>query len=398
MMRGIKVKKKILILCLFILFVNELFPQQNDLLRNSDLTQKPEKVYRYCYAIKSKDWYAKQEKLWQEEISKNPQDEVAWYNYYFASRYASSERDENKRKQHLDEIIDEIRKVIPDSYLYPYLKYYNGDYKIDYLKNAYKIKPDCADLYWDFILYHEINGTDLQKKEFCKKLYLSKDIISSLYDYNFNILNSTEENSILFTNGDNDTYPVWILQEVKDIRNDVTLLNVHTVFVLRDYLKRKLNEREIEINVENFSKEDIAVFFKQLVSFIKKKYPEISIHIAPTVYEEYKRDIKDKLYLTGLVYTYSDKQLENVSLIKKNLEQNLRLDYLDYDWYNERHISQPLMERYNLNYIPSFIELAKMYNSKGDFRLSKYWHDKAVGIAKKTNDEELIKRVENMGW
>jgi hypothetical protein len=398
MMRGIKMKKQILVLCLFILFANELIPQQNDLLQNSDSAQKREKVYRYCYVIKSKDWYAKQEKLWQEEIFKNPQNEDAWYNYYFASRYASTELDEKKRKQHLDEIIDEIKKVIPGSYLYPYLRYYNGDYKIDYLKNAYQIKPDCADLYWDFILYYEINGTDLQKKEFCKKLYLSKDIISSLYDYNFNVLNSTEKNSILFSNGDNDTYPIWILQEVKDIRNDVTLLNVHTVFMLRDYLKRKLDERGIEINVENLSKEDIALFFKQLISSIKKKYPEISIHIAPTVYDEYKKYINDKLYVTGPVYTYNENQLDNLALIKRNLEQNLRLDYLEYDWYNEQHVSQPLIERCNLNYIPSFIELAKMYKSKGDKNLSNYWKDKAIRLAKKINDEELIKRVKKMEW
>ena len=391
-------KKSILVFWLFILFAIELFPQQNNLINSFSPTQKPQKVFRYCYVIKSKDWYVNQEKLWKEEISKNPQNENAWYNYYFASRYGSTNQDENKRKQHLDQIVDEIEKSIPGSYLIPYLRYYNGDYKIEYLKKAYQIKPDCADLYWDFILYYELNGMNLQKKEFCKKLYLSKDIISSLFDYNFNVLNSAEENSILFSNGDNDTYPVWILSEVKNIRNDVTLLNVHTVFMLRDYLKNKLDERGIDIDIENLSKDDIAVFFNQLVSSIKKKYPEISIHVAPTVYEEYKKEIRDKLYITGLVFTYNEKQIDNVALIKRNLEQNLRLDYLEYDWYNEQHVSQPLIGRYNLNYIPPFFELAKMYKSKGDYRLSKYWHEKAIRIAKKTNDEELIKRIEGMGW
>lgn len=397
-MRGIKMKKQISVLCLFILFVIELFPQQNDLLHNSDSAKKREKVYRYCYVIKSKDWYVNQEKLWKDEITKNPQNENAWCNYYFAVRYANIDQDEKDRKKNLDQIVDRIGEALPDSYLYPYLRYYNGDYVIEYLKNAYQIKPDCTDLYWDFILYYELNGMYMQKKEFCEKLYSSKDLISSLYDYNFNVLNSADENSILFSNGDNDTYPVWILQEVKNIRGDVTLLNIHTVFVRRDYLKRKLDERGIEINLENLSKEDIALFFKQLVSSIKKKYPEISIHIAPTVYEKYKRDIKDKLYITGPVYIYSKKQIDNLALIKRNLEQNLRLDYLEYDWYDEQHVSQPLIERYNLNYIPSLIELAKMYNAKGNYNLSKYWHNKAIRIAKKTNDKELIKRVEDLNW
>ena len=79
------------------------------------------------------------------------------------------------------------------------------------------------------------------------------------WDYSWNLLQSCEPNGIIFTNGDNDTFPVWYMQEVEGVRKDVRVVNL-SLLNTPWYIKQlKENEPKIKVGLSDETIEKLTV-------------------------------------------------------------------------------------------------------------------------------------------
>ncbi len=327
--------------------------------------QQRESVYSIVEEIHDKEWYETQLKLWEQDAKEGSKSPDSWYNYYAASRALLNltEGDERTKYKELGKTITKaLLKEHPDSFEASYVALWSGGLSNEkyeyYLKKANELMPDDPRLFDERLINAEIKWDNVKRAEVAEKMIQSNYLAAGVMNWGYNVLSEVEDGGIILSVGDNDTYALWLNKYGMDHRTDVTVLNVHMLF-LPDYRNKYFEKLGIdEIETKGLSMND-------MIAHVMQNDKGIPVHIATTAFHCVEDEALDSnLYLTGLTYQYSEEALDNNSLIRRNFEQRFALDYLKVKF--SYHQMDQIALSFDATYLAAMVKLYKMYETTGE--------------------------------
>ena len=328
---------------------------------NATQPEKIEAISKVSYPL---DYYIEQANLWKLETEKNSANPGAWLNYFRAARYANMLTRTEEKPFEMTAIVAATETAIPNSFEYYFIHYMSNDWsdeRFGYLLKAHEIAPDRPEIYHDLITWHTVNGNEVEVRFFSRKLFEAGEFYPALLAWNYNLLASAEPDAILLTHGDNDTYPAWVLQSVKNIRTDVKVLNVN--LLMYDTYRKKIFESLGIPSIENPDKEDDPDLYLAIVRQILTQAQQ-PVYLSVSIPEVTREAFAGNLFLTGLAFKYAPQSFDNVAVLKNNVENRFLKDYLKVD-FNPDSVSS-VMNSMNLNYLPSLLMLYQHYTAAGE--------------------------------
>lgn len=350
----------------------------------------PDKIYSITQLEQTGDYYKEQAEAWRTTVTSRPTDSDAWLNYFKAARYANMFV-EAQSGFDLAAIVGEIQKTIPESWVAPYLNYVAAGRipeAYSQLLEAYKRAPEEQDLWPDMVTYYASTDQLQLQREMLEKWFDSGTYSPGLLQSAYNMLQSVEPQGVLLTWGDNDTYPLWMLQHVKNVRTDVQVLNAYLLANVPDYRDHHLKRMGLQFVPDaQFESARWTTRINDLLSVLATpRYPVYFAIGAPTPVRE---KFGENLYLTGLAFKYGQRPEDQKALLAQNMMQAFHWNFLELDL--EPALTARMVHNYNTNYISGLLATFDYYREMGQYEQANIVKKRALILAERAGQLGVIR-------
>jgi HJR/Mrr/RecB family endonuclease len=250
----------------------------------------------------------------------------------------------------LDLIVDELAASHGQTFEYYYAAYLNTNRHPDsfyLLQKAAEVYPNNELLNRDFIFHYEVTNDLGKRNVYIKKLHETNTVEAGIMEYNYNVLMSVPKNGILLTYGSDDTYPIYIWQNIKKVRTDVIVINIE-MLGYEAYRNAKSKEYGLSITW----KQNIINTAEHLM----KSNLDKSVCLGHTVSQTLLQRNKEMLYVTGLTYQYAEKPIENISITENNVALFKTTEL-------KKTAAYSTLGKLNANYLVPYITLLEHYKA-----------------------------------
>jgi len=190
--------------------------------KEDQIVQRPEEIVSMREVVYDTETYGQLDSLWEQYNNAFPSED-AYANWMYAARYAGD--------PDYSSLLEAGARLYPANPKLLYLKsmLHHGKPQdleaLALLERAVELDPFYTDPWFSITIHYLERGEQEKVNVALRKILEAGAITDEVMDFSYNMLAGLEKNAILVTNGDNDTYPGWILTRVVGYRPDVTLVN-----------------------------------------------------------------------------------------------------------------------------------------------------------------------------
>lgn len=324
---------------------------------------------------------------WAGRATNNPNDQLAWFNYYKSTRYiAEGSAGFSELQEDLDTIAANLNRNCANTWEQLIVDYWNSNRdpaKEASLKKAYALRPNDALTLRLMTGMEYLHNSVAKVSDYYTTWKATGDLPASTESYAYNVFQSLPIDGIIFTNGEMDTYP--LLYQLH--KNNSTTIKVISIA----FCKRADNRKAVFANAGLVLPSATGEINADFIAKVAASNPGKRIYVASTCNPEILNGLSGKLYCTGLAFRYSDAMLEHLEFLRNNVGARMNLDGVGKGTNSTHRFDVQYKTALDMNYYLPLLLAAESYAQMGDTDKAKELRTKAKLVRERAGYDEPLR-------